>query len=130
MKTNTKIFLAAALLIGIALAVFVSPLASGSPDGLEKVAEEEGFADTATDHQLADSPLADYGIEGVDDENLSTGASGFIGVLLTFGVGLAIFGAARVLRSDEPGPGPDDNERNDDDTSRATEQRTANASAG
>ncbi|MDZ7675606.1 MAG: PDGLE domain-containing protein [Acidimicrobiales bacterium] len=116
MKTNTKIFLGAGLLIGIALAVFVSPLASGSPDGLEKVAEEEGFADTATDHRLADSPLADYGIEGVDDENLSTGASGLIGVLLTLGVGLAIFGAARVLRNDEAG--------------QRTEQRTESASAG
>lgn len=107
MTTNTKIFLAAGLLLGIALAIFLSPFASGSPDGLEKVAEEEGFADTETEHQLGDSPLADYSVEGVDDENLSTGAAGLIGVLLTFGIGLALFGTTRVLRRDTGTEDPD-----------------------
>lgn len=117
MNTNTKIFLVAGLLIGLALAVFLSPFASGSPDGLEKVAEEEGFADTATDHQFGDSPLADYSVDGVDEGNVSTGASGLIGVLLTFGVGLAVFGVTRVLR-------------NDDGTDTRAEQPTERTSTG
>lgn len=97
-STNTKLFLIAGLLLGLALALFLSPYASSSPDGLEKVAEEEGFADSADDHQLADSPLADYAVEGIDTEPVSTGVSGIIGVLLTFGLGLGLFAAARALR--------------------------------
>ena len=38
------------LIVALGLAFFVSPLASSSPDGLEKVATDEGFIDTARDH--------------------------------------------------------------------------------
>lgn len=99
---DTKMFIVGGLLVGLALAIFVSPWASGSPDGLEKVAEEKGFADAARDHQLADSPLADYGVEGMDHEGLATGVSGVIGVLLTFGVGFVLFAGVRVLRGAQP----------------------------
>ena len=34
--------------------------------------------------RLKDSPLADYGIRGIDNEYLSTGLSGVLGVLVTF----------------------------------------------
>lgn len=101
MSTTTKLFLVAGLLVALALAVFVSPLASSAPDGLEKVAEQEGFADAAIGHHAAESPLADYSVEGVDDDELSAGASGLIGVLLTFGVGTGVFATLRVLRRDE-----------------------------
>jgi hypothetical protein len=47
------------------------------------------------DHQLADSPLADYGIRGIDNEYLSTGLAGVLGVLITFGVGGGLFWLAR-----------------------------------
>ncbi len=103
MKTDTKLFVVAGLLVGLALAVFVSPFASSSPDGLEKVAEEEGFADSATEHQLDDSPLADYAVDGVDDESISTGASGLIGVLLTLGVTAGILAIVRTLRRSDEG---------------------------
>ncbi|CAN5669289.1 hypothetical protein BH20ACT2_BH20ACT2_05160 [soil metagenome] len=84
-------FVLAGLLVSLLLAAVVSGLASGSPDGLEKVAEEEGFSETADDHDLADSPLADYAVEGVDDERLSAGLAGIIGVTLTFGIGTGLF---------------------------------------
>jgi len=64
------------LIVAGGLAFFISPLASSSPDGLERVATDEGFIDTAQDHDLADGPLADYGVQGVDDESLSTGLVG------------------------------------------------------
>ena len=70
-----------ALGVALLLAFFVSPEASSSPDGLEKVATDKGFIDTGTDHALADLPTADYGVEGVDNERLSTGLAGIIGVL-------------------------------------------------
>jgi PDGLE domain len=108
--TNVKLFLGAGLLVALALAVFVSPFADRSPDGLEKVAGDEGFLEAADDHDLADSPVADYAVEGVDDERLSTGASGLIGVLLTFAVGLAVFGLIRRQRG-RGGDGRDDRPR-------------------
>ena len=51
------------LLIALGIALFISPLASTWPDGLEKVSIDQGFDDTATDHALGDTPLADYGVE-------------------------------------------------------------------
>ena len=71
------------------LAFFVSPHASSSPDGLERVAIDQGFIDTATDHAMADAPLADYGVRGVDDPGLSTGLAGVIGVAVCFALGSA-----------------------------------------
>ncbi len=61
------LFVGLGLAVALVLAFFVSPFASSKPDGLEKVAIDQGFDDTAKDHALADAPLADYGVEGVDD---------------------------------------------------------------
>ncbi len=107
MRTNTKLFIVAGLLVGLALALFLSPFASSKPDGLEKVATDEGFDGTVGDHDTADSPLADYGVEGVDNEKLGTALAGLIGVLLTFGIGLGLFAGMRVLapRSNSPPDG-------------------------
>jgi len=97
-KANVKLFVAAGLLVGLALVLLVSPFASSSPDGLEKVAAEEGFDGSAREHDTGDSPLADYGVDGVDDERVGTGLAGVIGVLLTFGIGLGLFAVVRALR--------------------------------
>jgi hypothetical protein len=91
-KKSFWMFVTGGLLVAAALAFFVSPYASGSPDGLNKVAEDKGFDGTAEEHALDDSPLAGYAVEGVENESLSKGLSGIIGVALTFGVGLLIFG--------------------------------------
>jgi len=90
------LFTVGGLLVVLGLAFFVSPLASSSPDGLEKVSQDQGFANSAEDHTLGDSPLADYGVEGVEDEGLSTGLSGIIGVVMTFGAAMVVFGLIRV----------------------------------
>ena len=80
---TTKRLLVLGLLVSVLLAGVVSFYASSSPDGLEKVAEDIGFIETAEPHAIEDSPLADYGVSGVDDERLSVGLSGVIGVALT-----------------------------------------------
>jgi cobalt/nickel transport protein len=98
-SSNLRMFLAGGLLATVGLALVVSGFASSSPDGLEKVAEDKGFLGTARDHLVADGPLAGYAVRGVDNERLSTGLSGLIGVLITFGVGLALFALVRVVRS-------------------------------
>ena len=100
MKTNTKLFLAAGLLLALALALFVSPFADSDPDGLTKVAGEEGFARAEEEHDLADSPVAGYEVDGVDDDRMSTGIAGVVGVLVTFAVGVGAFALLRTLRRD------------------------------
>lgn len=91
-------FAAAGLAVAALLVMVVAPLASEEPDGLERAAIDQGFADSAEDHALAESPLADYGVSGVEDEATGTRVSGLIGVLITFGVGAAIVGAFVMMR--------------------------------
>lgn len=84
-------FLRAGLLVSLAIAGVLSYYASSHPDGLEKVAEDKGFLDTAKDSVNAGTPLADYGITGLENERLSVGLSGIIGVIVTLIVAFAIF---------------------------------------
>jgi PDGLE domain len=103
---SLRLFLAGGLLVTIGLALVVSGFASSSPDGLERVAEDKGFLETARDHLFADGPLTDYAVKGVGNERLSTGLSGLIGVLITFGLGLALFALIRSRRPGEGSPEP------------------------
>lgn len=95
-------------LVGLAaslvLAGFVSFYASASPDGLEKVAADKGIDAKAEDHAAADSPLADYGIEGITDSRLSGGLAGVIGVGLTVVAGTGVFWSVRKRRTSETSP--------------------------
>lgn len=84
-------FLIAGFVVSLFLAGVVSNYASSHPDGLEKVAEDIGFLDSAKDHTYADGPLADYGVKGIENERLSTGAAGVIGVIATAGVSTGLF---------------------------------------
>ena len=79
---NNKKFWLLGLLISMVIAGGVSYYASSHPDGLEKAAEEVGFLDNAEDSAVVDSPLADYGVAGVEDERLSVGLAGVLGVLV------------------------------------------------
>jgi uncharacterized membrane protein len=98
-SSNLRIFLLGGLLAAIGLALLVSGFASSSPDGLNKVAEDHGFAANARQHLFENGPLAGYAVKGVSNDRLSTGISGLIGVLVTFGIGLALFAVVRVMRS-------------------------------
>ena len=97
------IFLGVAVVVALLLAVFVSPWASSSPDGLEKVAEEKGFLKSAekVEPTWTHSPIPDYAVKGVKNERVATGLSGLIGVLITIavavGVGLLAYGLGRLL---------------------------------
>jgi cobalt/nickel transport protein len=104
--SNLRLFLLGGLLVAAGLALFVSGFASSSPDGLEKVARDKGFLQQARDHLFADGPLAGYTVRGIDDQRLSTGVSGLIGVLVTFGVGLALFALVRAMRPRRDRSGP------------------------
>jgi len=80
---KNKKFLAAGFLVSLFLAGVVSFYASSHPDGLEKVAEDIGFIETAKDHSNADGALADYGVKGIENERTSVGVAGIIGVIGT-----------------------------------------------
>jgi cobalt/nickel transport protein len=77
--------------VSLVLAGGVSYYASTHPDGFEKSAGEIGFLDTAKESPLKDSPLAEYGVAGVENERLSGGLAGLIGVGATAAVSFAIF---------------------------------------
>ena len=79
-------FIASLFLAGV-----VSFYASSSPDGLEKVAEDIGFIDSAKEHTNSDGVLADYGVKGVENARLSTGAAGVIGVIATGAISTGLF---------------------------------------
>lgn len=97
-------FLAAGVAVALIVAGVLSGFASGEPDGLERVSIDQGFEEEAGDHALADSPLADYAVQGVEDERISTGLAGIIGVAITLVVagglfyGLRLYGKARHTR--------------------------------
>ena len=77
-----KMWGAAAMGFGLALvlALFVSPLASSAPDGLEKVAEQKQFAKLADGSAVWQaSVLPDYSVPGVEDERVSTSVVRLIG---------------------------------------------------
>jgi hypothetical protein len=98
MGANAKLFVLAGLLVALALALLASPFASSEPDGLERVAREEGFSSAARDHALDEGPVAGYSVAGVRDERVATGLAGLVGVLATFGLGLGAFAGLRALR--------------------------------
>ncbi|MFJ8534310.1 energy-coupling factor ABC transporter permease [Streptomyces sp. NPDC093591] len=100
-RTSRRTLWISGLVTSLVLAGFVSFYASASPDGLEKVAEDKGFAESAEEHAGADSLLADYGVKGIDDARLSGGLAGVIGVGATVVAGTGIFWAVRRRRTDE-----------------------------
>ncbi|HEY8523931.1 MAG TPA: PDGLE domain-containing protein [Acidimicrobiales bacterium] len=104
-RLHLAAFVAVGLAVAAALAFFVSPHASGEPDGLERVAHDQGFADREAGHPLGDAPTADYAVEGVDDEGLSTGLAGLLGVAVTFAVTAGLFVLVRRWGG-RRGPGP------------------------
>ena len=81
------------LLICLAVAV-ISPLASSSPDGLEKVAEDKGFIEAAEDAPY--QVIADYVFPGIENEAVATIIAGLIGTLILFGIG---YGGAQLFKA-------------------------------
>lgn len=82
---------AVGLFVSLLLAGAVSFYASSAPDGLEKVAEDIGFSDSAEDSAVSGSPLADYGVEGVANERFSVGLAGIIGLVVTAALAFGLF---------------------------------------
>jgi hypothetical protein len=106
MRVPLKVFMAFALALAVGLALGLSPYASSSPDGLEKVAEDKGFLDDGTLHSIQEgSPIPDYAFPGVESPRLATALAGFVGTLMVF---LIAWGIAWFLARRKTIPGPGD----------------------
>ncbi len=106
-KRSTKNVLAGGLLLTFLLAGFFSGYASSAPDGLEKVAGDQGFLASSRGSGFAGSPLADYAVRGIDDARLAGGLAGIIGVAMTIAVGTLLFWAlSRAARGRRPAAAP------------------------
>lgn len=73
--------------IGLAVSFLMASLfpiyASTAPDGLEKVAEEYGFAEKAEDGKVFRPPIPEYMVPGIANKVLAASVAGFLGVVMT-----------------------------------------------
>ena len=89
------------LVVALLLAGGVSYYASSEPDGLTKVSQDEGFADTEKDHGTAGSPFAGYAAKDVGNERLSGAVAGIVGVVVVLALGTGLTYVVR-RRDHEP----------------------------
>jgi PDGLE domain-containing protein len=90
MTRRTKAFLLVGLVVALLLAGVVSYYASSSPDGLNRVAADQGIDKSEKDHAAKDSPFSGYSIKGVGNQRLSGGLAGVGGVGLTLLIGTGL----------------------------------------
>ncbi len=87
---------AAAYLVALAL-VLLAPLASSDPDGLERVAANQGFAESATDAPF--SVMAGYLFPAIENETVAVLLAGWVGVTAIFLLAGGLALAAQRRRS-------------------------------
>lgn len=87
------------LITALLVAAVLSYFASSAPDGLERVAEDEGFIDSAQEHATGSGPLADYATSGVTNDWLSVAIAGSTGVIVTAALAGALFILLRRRRT-------------------------------
>jgi cobalt/nickel transport protein len=110
---STRWVVVGVLAVALLLAGVASYYASSEPDGLTKVSQDQGFADSGEDHGAAASPLAGYEAKDVGNERLSGGLAGVVGVVVVLALagGLAFVVRRRGPAESEPGAaGPSEHE--------------------
>ena len=91
MRKRLDGFLWIGLGASLLMALFFSPFASSSPDGLEKVAETRGFKEKGEAWKFWNhAPLPDYTLPWIRNEKISTALSGLLGTLAIFLIALGI----------------------------------------
>lgn len=97
-RVPMRTFVIGGILAALFFGAVVSQFAVDNPDGLESVAIESGFDESAEDHALADSIFADYATAGLENETLSLAIAGIAGIVITLAVGWGLFYAVRGRR--------------------------------
>jgi cobalt/nickel transport system permease protein/cobalt/nickel transport protein len=103
-RPPTRFIVLAGLIVALILAGVVSYYASSSPDGLNRVAIDQGFAGAETAHGGRQSPLAGYETKGLHDSHLAGGIARIMGALVVLGTaGGAVLVLRRSVRRDRHG---------------------------
>lgn len=93
MEKNTKNDWKKVFITSLFVGGFLSLSASSFPDGLEKVAGDQGFLATA--RQYSGALMSDYVFPGVRNQNLATSLAGMVGTVIVcvflFGIGKALY---------------------------------------
>ncbi|GAA3804866.1 energy-coupling factor ABC transporter permease [Streptomyces coacervatus] len=103
-RTSRRRLWLTGLVTSLVLAGFVSFYANTNPDGLMKVAQDQGIDKKTEKHAAADSPLAGYGVKDITDGRVSKGLAGLIGVGVTVVAGSTVFWAVRRRRTADTSP--------------------------
>ena len=91
MKRRFDGFVWIGLGMALLIALFLSPFASTSPDGLEKVAETKGFSEKGEGWTFwKHAPFSDYTLPWMKNKKASTALSGLIGTLAIFLIALGV----------------------------------------
>ena len=95
-KLRNRSLILVGLGLSLVIAVFLSPLASRNPDGLDRVAQDQKFEEKAAkDEEIVANKLpfasifAEYSLRGVP-EAIATPLAGLLGTLATFGIAWGI----------------------------------------
>lgn len=94
-KVSARAFVTGAVLVAAVFATVVSQFAFDAPDGLERVAVDNGFLATAREHAFTHAPFARYATRGIGNEPLSLAVAGLAGSTLALLVGYGIVTATR-----------------------------------
>ena len=92
---STRTVLLVGLIAALTLAGVISFYASGSPDGLNRVAGDLGFSGAEQASGTSGGPLAGYETAGVDHARWSGGLAGVLGCLVVLGCSSLLFLARR-----------------------------------
>lgn len=94
MKRNSS-FMFLGLTLALIIAAFLSPFASKSPDGLDRVSQDLKFEEKASSEPLTkqlpfSQVFAEYSFKAIPNEKISTAFAGITGTLVVFGLAWGI----------------------------------------
>jgi len=98
-RVKARTFVIGALLVVVTFAAVVSQFAFDDPDGLERVAIDQGFIGSARDHAFGGSLFADYATRGIGNEQVSLAVAGLAGATVALLVGYGLASASRWPRT-------------------------------
>ncbi|MEA5601127.1 PDGLE domain-containing protein [Nostoc sp. UHCC 0252] len=115
-RSRNQAFVIAGLGIALLIAIFLSPLASQNPDGLDRVSEDLKFDNKALEdkpaHKLPFYGIFDeYALRGVP-EAIATPLAGLVGTLATFGLA---WGIGKLVVRGSSSPSTQNNADSDSD---------------